>query len=476
MTASRQPVHGEPRGLKTVLRRVRDRLRPVTITAGDEPGVRILQGIKLFRDVRVGGTTYRGSSDSESRPVDYLFDGLPDGALRGKTVLDLGSAGGAVCFAAVERGCELAVGLETAESRIRGAEAIRRITGLANVRFIPADFYTYLGAAGPRFDAVFALNVLHHLGNPFPLLRRMCRAAKHYVILETPEDVGPSRYGEYSPDALQVEGARPARSPEDYARFLKLNNFVIERAQQSEPGVRFHRSDEAQRSVFVFRRDTRLKSRAERLAELEVYRQSRSESYNRARLDPFNVDVRPGERFADVLTTALGDEWTAGDTNYLFAGPRASGKTYCYEQMPVTCRPSYDPKVFKFPDAGGKRGLRRHLNPRPGHGRQFAQVLLGTRDDDEAHCTGDELVSAIATRRVACVLLNVGFDEHVDRLYRREADRVGVSSIDYDVSLRFDCSRYAEACRAAGVRYRVLTMVGGPEPAPGFGSNPGSTP
>ena len=448
------------------VRRARRRLKRVRVVCGDDPSVQVLQDVKLFRDIRIGGTTFRGSGDAINRPIDYVFEALPAGALAGKTVLDLGSAGGAVCFGAIERGCAQAVGVEIAEVRVRGALAIKRIARVGNVQFVQQDFFAYLRGRALDFDVVFTLNVLHHLGNPFPLLRRIARAAREHVVLETPGDVDVAHYSEYGADLLDVEGARPARSPEDFVRFLAIYGFVPRQHLPSESDVQFFRSDDSKRSVFVLTRETRLKGWNERCRELEDYQPARAESYQRARSDPFNVDVRPGDSLVDLLARACGTDWTAAAENYLIAGPRASGKTHLYEQLEPAFHPSYDPKIFKFPNSKGQRGLKKHLTPRSGEARKFSQVLISTADDEHAHCTRDELASALIGRPVVCLLLNLDFAAHLRRLHKREVERHGRadSDVDYDVSLRFDCARFVDEFKRRGIQYRVLSLAGALEP------------
>lgn len=441
----------------SVLRFLRDRLGPARATSGEDSSVRILQGVKLYRDVRVGQRLFRGSRDGESRPIDYVLDVLPEHGLTGKSVLDLGTAGGAVCFEAVRRGCERAVGVEIADSRIRGAKLIKRITGVPNVEFIQGDFYAFLGHRVRQFDVIFVLNVLHHLANPFPLLRRICRASREHVVLETPDDVSAERYSEYSADLSDVEGARSPRTFGDIARFLAIQNFRIEQHRPSSADARFFRNAESERSLYLFGRESRLKGREERWNEMQLYRGAREESYARARADEFNLDLRPTDDLTDILRAEFRRDWDEATLNFLLAGPRASGKSHYFDLAGPECRPRYNPKIFKFPNADGQHGLRRHLHPRRGEGRRFASALISSADDEDAHCTTPEIVRALRGRPVVCLLLNVDFEQHFDRLYQREVETFGESSVDFDVSLRFDCTRVITALRKSGVRYRVFT-------------------
>lgn len=451
-------IGGHGRGVLDRLRALKRRLRPIRVTPTEDGSVQILSGVKLFRDVRIGTTTYRGSGDSLLRPADYIFDALPDGALAGRSVLDLGCAGGAIVFGAVERGAAQATGLEIAEPRIRGAEAIQRLARASAVRFVRQDFFSFLRGRSPEFDVVFVLNVLHHLGNPFPLVRRICRSSREWIVVETPERVDPGDFSEYSPDALQIEGARPARTPDDLVRFFRISGFTLQSHRPPASDVAFVRGDEVKRSLYVFGRESHPGIWQERLDDLAAYREPRAESYRRAKSDERSIELRPGAALVDILRCEFRGEWTDAMVNFLILGPRASGKTYWYDQLGSERHPNYNPKIFKFPNDGGRHGLRRHLNPSRGHGGTFAQVLISTADDESAHCTREQLGAAVARRPVVCLLLNVSFDEHVRRLYERERSQADAAWAEYDVSLRFDCTLFIDELKRRDAPYRVLTI------------------
>ena len=447
--------------VRRVLERSRRAFQNVEVTVGEDPSVQVLQGVKLYRDVRIGDTVFRGSADSPGRSINYVFDLLPEGALVDKEVLDVGTAGGAVCFEAVRRGSRRAVGVETDERRLRGARFIKRRARVQNVQFVQQDFWEFLRGRQREFDVVFVLNVLQHLASPYPMLRRIGKAARTHIVIETPDEFNFEQFAEYRATLPDVEAAGPAKSPEDFSRYLAMYDFVLERQHPSDPEIRFFRGQESPRSVYVYSRRPALppKSREERLLEMAVYRHARTDSYERARADAFNIDVTPEADLTDVMREAFSGEWAAARLNVLIAGPRASGKSHYFERIAAEFRPAYNSKVFKFPNENNQQGLRRHLNPQPGQGGKFAEVMISTVDDEYAHCTNRELGDAIVQRPVVCLLLNVSFDEHFDRLYRRYVERAGHddSDVDFDASLRFDCTRFIDELKKRGCHYRVLT-------------------
>jgi SAM-dependent methyltransferase len=452
--------------VRGALGRLRRRLQPMKVTAGEHPSVRILHGVKLYREVHIGGTIFRGTADTPGRTIGYVFDLLPDHAVTGKTVLDLGTAGGAVCFEAVRRGARLAVGVETEDRRIRGARYIKRKIGLPNVEFVQQDFWDFFSERHPAFDVILILNVLHHLANPRPLLRRICKAARERIVIEIPMTIDVERYSPYLADLVSLHGEGPLTGAADVTRFLALYDFALEQQQPSPPETQFCDHKEAERGLYVYSRlaGSPLKSREERRVEVEPFRQARHASWDQARADPFNVDCRPGEPLDATLRRALGDQWIKGGVNVLLCGPPAVGKSHFYETASAAAHPSYNYKVFKFPNDKNQQGLHRHLNPREGERGLIGQVMLNTVDDLSSHCTPEELARATAEKPVVNVVLNVGFEEHLDRLYRRQVDRAGTidATVDYEVPLQFDAMKVIDSLRRHRCQYRVITLI--PDP------------
>ena len=458
MSTTKQLIRG-------ALGKLRRRFQRVKVTTGEDPSVQILQGVKLYREIRIGSTVFRGAADTPGRTIDYVLDLLPNAALAGKTVLDLGTAGGAVCFEAVRRGARKAVGVETEERRIRGARFIQGRTRLQSVEFVQQDFWTFLQRTRPQVDVVFILNVLHHIANPFPLLRRICKAARDRVVVEIPMTIDAKGYSQYGAGLSEIPREGSIKSAEDITRFLALYDFALEHHRPSPPETKFCGNYDVPRAVYVYSRlsASRVKSLDERRLEVEPYREARNISWERARTDAFNIDCQPGEPLSDILRKALDGDWTDATLNVLLCGPAAAGKSHYFESAGLDAHPPYNYKIFKFPNDENREGLRRHLNPQPGEGGKIAQVMLSTIDDESAHCTSKELALATSGRPIVCLLLNVSFEEHFDRLYRRQVDRVGTvdEGVNYEVPLQFDCTEVINHLRKHRCHYRVLTVVSG---------------
>lgn len=116
-----------------------------------------------------------------------------DFPLEGKTVLDVGTYYGFFPLYAARHGARKAVGLEADPERYAIARRIARLHG---------ELYTILEGRieetefEERFDVVLFLNVLHHLTDPIPAMRKLASLCKERLIVEfcTPSDSAYIRY------------------------------------------------------------------------------------------------------------------------------------------------------------------------------------------------------------------------------------------------------------------------------------------
>ena len=112
------------------------------------------------------------------RDRDILSLARPSGE---KTVLDLGSALGDVCFLLAPRVKEV-IGIDASPRAIELAEKRRRERGLANVRFLRADVADLAGIAGiadGSVDVAGAFDLLEHVDDE--TVRRMLRSLRRVL-------------------------------------------------------------------------------------------------------------------------------------------------------------------------------------------------------------------------------------------------------------------------------------------------------
>jgi SAM-dependent methyltransferase len=123
-----------------------------------------------------------------------------------KTVLDLGSALGDVCFLLAPYVRE-AIGVDASPRAVELAERRRRERGFANVRFVRADVADLTGVAEASVDLAGAFDLLEHVDDE--TVRRMLRALSR---------------------VLKPGGAFVAYTPnrEHYVERLKAHNLLLD--------------------------------------------------------------------------------------------------------------------------------------------------------------------------------------------------------------------------------------------------------
>ena len=110
---------------------------------------------------------------------DLIFPG----SLEGKTVLDIGCALGYMSFEAEKKGAKKVLGVELKESRFESANILKDILN-SNVEFRLQDVIR--NPPEVQFDIVLFLNVIHHIAEPFKVLRSLSMLAREQLIIEFP--------------------------------------------------------------------------------------------------------------------------------------------------------------------------------------------------------------------------------------------------------------------------------------------------
>ena len=109
-----------------------------------------------------------------------IFDEID---LKGKTVLDVGTAYGFFCYETIKRGAEKAVGIEYNNDRYEVAKQINQIKE-ENVDIIKLNLEK--DELKEEFDIVLLLNVVHHLTYPIESIKKLASISKELIIVEFP--------------------------------------------------------------------------------------------------------------------------------------------------------------------------------------------------------------------------------------------------------------------------------------------------
>ena len=128
-------------------------------------------------EVLPGVVTNSARLDVDSRLANTILNGC-----KGRSVLDIGSCEGWLCFEAARRGAWAVLGVNTYPRELAVAKQLRHFAR-ANCMFLEGSIEDATLRLGAR-DFVAVLNVLHHLNNPVEALRRCVRIAGERLILE----------------------------------------------------------------------------------------------------------------------------------------------------------------------------------------------------------------------------------------------------------------------------------------------------
>jgi tRNA (mo5U34)-methyltransferase len=121
-----------------------------------------------------------GATDSE-----WLISeaGVP-ADLSGLSVLDIGTANGAMAFIAERRGARRTVAIDIVDAATFGFNATAELLG-SDVEYLTGSVYELESVLGERFDLVFFFGVLYHLRHPLLALDQVRAVTGGQLYLET---------------------------------------------------------------------------------------------------------------------------------------------------------------------------------------------------------------------------------------------------------------------------------------------------
>jgi SAM-dependent methyltransferase len=111
---------------------------------------------------------------------------LPEN-LEGRSVLDVGCNIGFFSFEAERRGATRVLGIDFDPERIREATLLKSVLD-SSVEFAVGDVLK--DPVGERFDLVLALNVIHHVTDPFSALETLASLTTWRLVIEFPTFAG----------------------------------------------------------------------------------------------------------------------------------------------------------------------------------------------------------------------------------------------------------------------------------------------
>lgn len=392
-------------------------------------GIKILNNKKLYRDIVINNKLYRGSRDAgRKRNINYITSIFPDNYFSNKTVLDIGCAGGAICFYTALQGCKIATGIERDNEKISCANQIKKENNIGNVRFLELDIQDFLNRNKEKFDIVFALNILHHMENPFLFLKEISQIAQEAICIETPTK---SIYGFKTHRVVKPWN-------QDYTAFMENNGFDLRKKFTSgDDGEKFYGG---KRMAYLFEVNREKKAK---LKQLEKYRKYREECKNYIYSNRYFLPGGP-DNLISHLKKLLKEGTIDRYSNFLFLGPSASGKTHLYcTQVEKEKRVK---KIFQY-----REKLDEFLNPNQEKHNIFSHLA--------PNYNLDEAIAILRKHpRIICIICFCDFNTHVMRLLERERMRRGsrISIPGYDKPLQYDYIGLMEKLARYNIKYFIV--------------------
>ena len=199
-----------------------------------------IPNVKTYRNIRIGDKLILGSKDKNIREVNYILDLFPKGYFNDKVVLDIGCAGGALCFGIAEEAKKV-VGLEVKGDRIKAARLVQERFNVDNVEFLDSNVTEWLQQDSIKnIDCVFLLNVLHHVENPKKVLKKMSKYVKMICV-------------EHLLTKYSRLGAEHAIAPDELIQLMEEAGFSLKQQKLSDNPL-IGSWEHGDRNLFVFER------------------------------------------------------------------------------------------------------------------------------------------------------------------------------------------------------------------------------
>lgn len=140
---------------------------------------------KTYRIIDIDGHLYDGKDGSKGRLPNYVVDAFGDGYFKGKRVLDLACASGAILFAIREQ-IESGTGVDVDSKKLNIGKLIAHDHDFQHLNFHEEKLESFLERNDESFDCVFMLNILHHLQDPYRMLDIVAEICDDTICVEAP--------------------------------------------------------------------------------------------------------------------------------------------------------------------------------------------------------------------------------------------------------------------------------------------------
>lgn len=143
------------------------------------PGTKLGDGQAHYSSINLDNFQIEGGRDTSLRFNQFKIDNL-----KGKTILDIGSNTGALCFESWKRGASKILGIETVEKRVEISKRIASFIGSDNITFKKA----FIGKNDweySQWDIVFACAIDLYVPNKIALYKYLFNITKEICYFES---------------------------------------------------------------------------------------------------------------------------------------------------------------------------------------------------------------------------------------------------------------------------------------------------
>lgn len=134
-------------------------------------------------DITYQCVDFRETSTIRGADAQEMFDRVLPGSLEGKKFLDVGCAEGTFCLEAKRRGAVVVKGIDIKANRLGIAKTLARARGV-EAQFELRDIQRT--PINEDYDHIIILNVIHHLDQPFQVLKNLAKSTLETLVIEFP--------------------------------------------------------------------------------------------------------------------------------------------------------------------------------------------------------------------------------------------------------------------------------------------------
>tara|TARA_R100000808_G_C2155395_1_gene167787 strand:+ start:13232 stop:14374 length:1143 start_codon:yes stop_codon:yes gene_type:complete len=140
---------------------------------------------KTYRHIQIGDRVYMGKDGDKNRTPNYIIDMFGGDYFNNKSVLDLGTAAGAILFNIQDKILK-GTAVDIDDKKLNIGIDIAEKNNIDNINFILSKLEPFLSETKESYDCIFLLNILHHVQTPYKILDLVAELSNDMICIEAP--------------------------------------------------------------------------------------------------------------------------------------------------------------------------------------------------------------------------------------------------------------------------------------------------